>query len=308
MGIASTKLEETHQLGGSDYIAVKSSGGDARGWLAAAPECPSMERRHVAHAGVMCAVHPFRVVRLFQSGTFMFACLSGRGEVLVDGRWVSVGQNEACLLPPFTANAIQAIRKGPLWKFCWVRYLESQSKNPLVSSKSPVKGAFDAAPFLHAVEGLHAEASKRTPSTAQSHLWIELIHGYVTAFAQPAHGDPRLWRLWQQVEAELGRAWTLPEMAQVASVSEEHLRRLCTKELGRSPGKHITSLRIQRACHLLSTTDEKISAVARAVGYASAFTFATTFRQWTGLQPSAHRNLRPIKSTRRSEPESLQVG
>lgn len=285
-------LVETHQLGGSEYIAVKSSGEDTRGWLSAAPECPAMERKNIAHAGVMSASHPFRVVRLFQSGTFMFACLSGRGEVMVDGRWVKVEADEACLLPPFTANAIQAIRGESVWKFCWVRYLESPGQNPLVSAKSPVKGAFDAAAFRHAVEGLHAEVSNREPSLALSHLWIELIHGYVTAFAQPAHGDPRLWRLWQAVEADLGRAWSIPAMARVAAVSEEHLRRLCAKELGRSPRKHVTSLRIQRACHLLSTTDEKVSTIANAVGYASPFTFSTTFRQWTGLQPSAHRNLR----------------
>jgi len=285
-------LAETHQLGGSEYIAVKSSGHDPRSWLAVAPQCPAMERKAMAHAGVMGAVHPFRVVRLFQSGTFMFACLSGYGEVMVDGRWVKVGANEACLLPPFTANAIQAIRGQPEWKFCWVRYLETPGKHPLVSAKSPVRGTFDAAAFSHAVEGLHAEASNHEPSVSQCHLWIELIHGYVTAFAQPTHGDPRLWRLWQKVEAEPGREWTIPEMAEIATMSEEHLRRLCAKELGRSPGKHVTSLRIQRACHLLSTTDEKISAIAREVGYISAFTFSTTFRKWTGLQPSAHRNLR----------------
>jgi len=292
MAVKPKALAETHQLGGSGYFAVKSSGDDPRSWLASAPLCPVMERKAIAHAGVMRAVHPFRVVRLFQSGTFMFACLSGCGEVMVDGRWVRVGANEACLLPPFTANAIQAIGGETEWKFCWVRYLETPGRNPLVSAKSPVKGPFDAAAFSHAVEGLHAESSKRQPSVSQSHLWIELIHGYVTAFAQPAHGDPRLWRLWQKVEADPGREWSIHEMAAIATMSVEHLRRLCLRELGRSPGKHVTSLRIQRACHLLSTTDEKISSIAKAVGYASPFTFATTFRQWTGLQPSAHRNLR----------------
>jgi AraC-like DNA-binding protein len=290
MAVTSTALVETHQLGGSAYVAVKCPGDDIRSWLAASPECPQMERKHIAHAGVMEAVHPFRVVRLFQSGTFMFACLSGCGEVMVDGRWVRMGANEACLLPPFTANAIRAIQGESVWKFCWVRYLESPVQNPLVSAKSPVKGVFAAAPLLHAVMGLHAEASKRAPSAAQSHLWIELLQGYVTTFAQPAHGDSRLWRLWQAVEADLGRAWPLAEMAEVAAMSEEHLRRLCASELGRSPHKHVTSLRMQHACRLLSTTDDKIATVAKAVGYASPFTFSNTFRQWTGIQPSAHRN------------------
>lgn len=292
MLVKSKKLVETHQLGGSEYIAVKSTGNDARSWLAAAPQCPAMERKNISHAGVMSARHPFRVVRLFQSGTFMFACLKGSGEVMVDGRWVTVGANEACLLPPFTANAIQAVRGVAEWQFCWVRYLETPGQNPLVSAKSPVKGSFEAAAFSHAVEGLQAESSKREPSLAQCHLWIELIHGYVTAFAQPAHGDPRLWRLWQAVEADPGRAWTITELAEIATISVEHLRRLCVKELGRTPGKHVTSLRIQRACHMLSTTDAKISTIAKAVGYESAYTFATTFRKWTGLPPSAHRNSR----------------
>ncbi len=290
MAVKPKALAETHQLGGSGYIAVKSSGDDPRDWLSAAPLCPAMGPKNIAHAGVMSAKHPFKVVRLFQSGTFMFACLSGSGEVMVDGRWVELGANEACLLPPFTANAIQAIRGQTEWRFYWVRYLESPETNPLVSSKSPVKGNFDATAFSHAVEGLHAESSKREPSVSHCHLWIELIHGYVTAFAQPAQGDPRLWRLWQKVEANPGRDWSIPEMAEIAAMSEEHLRRLCMRELGRSPGKHVTSLRIQRACHLLSTTDEKISSIARRVGYESPFTFATTFRKWTGVQPSAHRN------------------
>lgn len=292
MAAKSKRLVETHQLGGSKYIAVKSTGEDVRSWLAAAPECPAMERKNIAHAGVMSAVYPFKMVRLLQSGTFMFACLSGSGEVMVDGRWITVGANEACLLPPFTANAIQVMRGKQEWKFCWVRYLETPGQNPLVSSKSPVKGPFDAAAFSHAVEGLQAESSKRESSQAQIHIWIELIHGYVTAFAQPAHGDPRLWRLWQAVEADPGHDWSITELAEIATMSVEHLRRLCMRELGRSPGKHVTSLRIQRACHLLSTTDDKISTIAKAVGYNSAFTFAATFRQWTGLQPSAHRNSR----------------
>jgi AraC-like DNA-binding protein len=251
-----------------------------------------MDWKAMAHAGMISAVYPFRVVRLFQSGTFMFACISGSGEVMVDGCWLRVSANEACLLPPFKANAIQAIRGQPEWKFCWVHYLKTPRTKPLIFSKSPVKGSFDAAAFSHAVEGLCVESSKREPSVSQSHLWIELIHGYVTAFAQPAQNDSRLWRLWKQVEADPGQNWSIPAMAAIAAMSEEHLRRLCMKELGCSPGKCVTSLRIQRACHLLSTTDEKISSIATAVGYESPFTFATTFRKWTGLQPSAHRNLR----------------
>lgn len=283
------RLTETHNFGGSDFLAVKSSEGERRDWLAESPVCRQLQQRNIAHVGVLRAVYPFRVVRLHQSGTFMFACLSGRGEVLIDGRWISMEAGEACLLPPFVANAIRAIEGDPEWIFCWVRYLESPDQLPVVFSKSPVKGAFDARTLTSAVEGLHAECGRPQPSPAQCHLWIELIQGYVTDFSEPSHGDPRLWRLWQAVESDLGRPWTIAEMAAIAAVSDEHLRRLCLHEMGRSPGKQVIFLRIQQASHLLATTADKIETIAHAVGYESAFTFSSTFKKWTGLSPSEFR-------------------
>jgi AraC-like DNA-binding protein len=280
-------LTETHQLGGSAHLAVKSSGDDGRGWLAADPECLQLERKHIAHAGVMDAIHPFRVVCLFQSGTFMFACLSGRGEVMVDGRWVKVGANEACLLPPFTANAIRAIRGEPVWKFCWVRYLESRETNPVVSAHSPVFGAYAGEPLRNCIERLRAEAqSEATPATMG--LWGEMTHGYVMRFAQPHRRDRRLWKLWKAVDGDPARKWTLYELADAASVSREHLRRICAKELGRSPMQQVTFIRMQKAARMLATTDEKIETICRAVGYSSPHTFSNTFLKWIGRRPSKH--------------------
>ncbi|MEM8956137.1 MAG: AraC family transcriptional regulator [Verrucomicrobiota bacterium] len=282
-------LVETHHFGDSRYLAVRSGSEMPREWLSDSPICPQLGQRKIAHVGVLKAVYPFRVVRLFQSGTFMFASLSGRGEVMVDGRWVSVGAGEACLLPPFVANAIRAIEGELVWEFAWVRYREDPERLPVISSKSPVKGEFGAAPLFHAVTGLYEECQRSLPMPAQCHLWIELIQGYVDRFAAPSHGDARLWRLWQRVERDLGNEWTLREMARLAAMSEEQLRRLCLRELGRSPGKHITFLRIQRACHLLATSKDKIEVIARSVGYASPHTFSSTFKKWTGLRPSAYR-------------------
>jgi transcriptional regulator GlxA family with amidase domain len=102
-----------------------------------------------------------------------------------------------------------------------------------------------------------------------------------------------LWRLWQRIEAELARPWTLPDLAGIACMSEEHLRRVCRKEIGRTPMQHVTFLRIQQARHLLSISDDKVEVIARAVGFESAFTFSNTFKKWTGWRPSEHRGEGP---------------
>ncbi|MEY3896574.1 MAG: hypothetical protein RLZZ214_2094, partial [Verrucomicrobiota bacterium] len=111
----------------------------------------------------------------------------------------------------------------------------------------------------------------------------------VLRFAQPHRSDDRLWRVWQRVETDLARAWTLDELAAIACLSGEHLRRLCRKELGRSPMQQLTHLRLHRARHLLSITDDKVEVIARAVGFESAFTFSNTFLKWIGWRPSEFR-------------------
>ena len=59
----------------------------------------------------------------------------------------------------------------------------------------------------------------------------------------------------------MARDWTLADLASLANTSEEHLRRLCQKNLGRSPGRQLTTLRIAHAAHLLATSDETLRAV-----------------------------------------------
>ena len=290
MPSAPGSLEETHNFGKSDFIAVRSSEEDPRSWLAKSPVCQQLEHLSIAHVGVLHALYPFTIIRSSQSGTFMFACTSGCGEVLVDGRWLTVRAGEACLLPPFVANAIRAIKGEAPWTFCWVRYLEFEEQLPIVSSKSPVKGPFASHVLRHAVEGLHAERQCDEPIPAQCRHWIKLIHGYVMAFAQPSHGDERLWKLWKVVESDLSRHWTVTEMAAIASVSEEHLRRLCVREIGRSPMKHVIFLRMQQACLLLSSSEDKIETIAHQIGYDNPFTFSTTFKKWIGRRPSEYRS------------------
>lgn len=279
--------EDIQNLGPSKYLVVRSDDSDRREWLAESPICPLLSQHHIAHVGILRARYPFELMRTYQSGSYIMACFEGLGEVLVDGTWKVLRAGEACLLPPFVLNTFKC-KQGVPWDFCWVRYLESRETKPIVSQNSPVLGAYDHAPLLAAIQGVHAECTGVNNPAALNH-WIDLIHQYVLRFAQPHDYDDRLWKLWHQVEPRLERKWTLTELAELAHVSEEHLRRLCRKHYGRSPMQHLTFLRMQRSKYLLSTTHDKIETIARAVGYENPFTFSTLFKRWVGWSPSRFR-------------------
>lgn len=279
---------DIHILGKeTTYRVVLGAERNPPSWLKNSPRSEELSRHRIAHAGVMHAHEPFRIVRQDQSGTFLMACLEGEGTVLSDGGWRTITAGHACLMPPFVMNAFHC-KPGLPWKFAWVRYHESKDRSPVVSANSPVFGSYQGEPLKNAIEGLHAEASSEALPATMS-LWAELIQAYVIRFAQPHRQDKRLWKLWKTVESDPGKKWSLTELADALSVSREHLRRICTKELGRSPMQQVTFIRMQHAAHLLATTDEKLETICRAVGYGNPHTFSNTFLKWIGRRPSDHR-------------------
>lgn len=277
--------KETHTFGPRNKLwAVRLTAEDHRPFLAGSPVCPALGRHRIAHLGVQDAAHPFEVVRTNQSGTFFLACFGGEGRVLADGRWQRIGAGTACLLLPHMLNALHAVR-GKSWQFCWVRFQASAPAQAFVTASSPRVAKFDAGPLRHSVLGLHAECGGNGAVTAIHH-WLELIHGYVQRFASPWQTDDRLSQIWEEVAADLGARWTVERLASMAHVSAEHLRRLCQRNLGRSPMHHVTFLRMKRAAQLLAETNLKIEHIAAEVGYQNPFVFSTAFKKWTGWRPS----------------------
>lgn len=288
-------LRETHTFGpGNKLWAVRVNDADQRPFLATSPICPGLSRYRIAHLGVQDAAHPYRIVRMNQSGTFFLACFGGEGRVLADGRWQRVRTGTGCLLLPHMLNAFHAV-EGHRWQFCWIRFQESATHPPFVSASSPRVARFDARPLREAILGLHYESlGGAAPETV--HHWIELVHDYVERFARPWQTDERLSQVWEEVAAHLPNAWTVERLAKLAHVSAEHLRRLCQRHLGRSPMHQVTFLRMKRAAQLLAETNFKIEHIAAEVGYQNPFVFSTAFKKWTGWRPSDYPGRRGRRS------------
>ncbi len=272
---------------------VKAAQVDYRDWIASFPVCRILNQYQIAHVGLMEAMPPYEIVRRRQTSTYFLACYGGRGRVLIDGRWRDCRAGMACLLPAHILNAMRAVPRAK-WEFCWVCYVQPADQRPVSDSASPVLARYDHVPLRSAILGLMHECQSRAePALLQR--WVELIHEYVLRFAQPATQDPRLLSLWARVTAELDGQWTLPRLAREAGYSPEHLRRLCHREIGRSPMHQVIYLRMRRASELLATTKGKIETIAQAVGYENPFVFSKAFHRWVGWRPSDYRGSRHIE-------------
>jgi AraC-like DNA-binding protein len=261
-------------------------------WRALVSECPALGVHGIAHVGVCHAAPPYEVVRLELKGAYMLSCFAGSGSVLRDGRWQRVEAGTAFLAPPRVLLAFKA-QPGVKWGFSWVRYQLEGLAKPVVSHSSPSLARFSGEAMRNAVLGVYHEV-KGGRSPVLTAAWVRLVHEYVLQFAQPEPRDPRLERLWEEVASDLKSLWTLERMARICNLSEEHLRRLCRRELGRSPVHHLMHLRMLRAAELLARTDDKIEVIANEVGYANAFVFSNTFKRSVGWRPSEYRSKRAL--------------
>ena len=269
------------------FVETNRLGPGTREMRIRATDCPLLANHHIAHCGIADAAVPYEIVRLDLGGTYVLACFEGGGRIFLDGRWRSLRAGEACLAPPHALLAFKAVPRVR-WKFAWVRYQQPPDQRPLMSSSSPAVARFDPEPLRAAVLGLWHEMQSRTAPAAVAH-WVGLIQIYVERFASPWHREDRLGHLWEHVASRLGEKWSLDRLAAYCHLSAEHLRRLCRRELGRSPMNHVIYLRMQLAARLLTSTTDKIETIAHAAGYENAFVFSTTFKKWIGWRPSEYR-------------------
>ncbi len=77
----------------------------------------------------------------------------------------------------------------------------------------------------------------------------------------------------------------LREIADAVNFSPAYLTNLMKRETGRPIGSWIIELRLRRAEHLLSQTDQPIALIAATVGYIDANSFGRAFTKRRGLSP-----------------------
>jgi YesN/AraC family two-component response regulator len=95
---------------------------------------------------------------------------------------------------------------------------------------------------------------------------------------------------------------SLDELAARFNFNPSYLSVLIKQHTGMTFSKHITRLRVNRACELLANSGEHIQAVSEQVGYRDASYFIRVFKTMMGVSPSRYRRLHAI-SKWNGEPE-----
>jgi len=157
---------------------------------------------------------------------------------------------------------------------------------------------------LHmAIHLLSAEVGKRAlGSQSVCNGLLDVIFTYIIRkIIESHHGEARTWAhavsdtqirsALEKMHEDYARPWTLDDLAKEVGLSRAGFAQKFRSAMGDTPFHYLATIRIQKAMELLSKTDDKLEAVAEAVGYKDAFSFSKAFKKLAGVSPRHFRSV-----------------
>ena len=89
------KQKYKHVFGEQTLTRLAHSGRhDERDWLMESRVCDVLTQFQIHHLGEIIASKPYSVIRHEQEAAFFLSTISGSGKVLVNGEWITCGENQ----------------------------------------------------------------------------------------------------------------------------------------------------------------------------------------------------------------------
>ncbi|MFP3915012.1 MAG: helix-turn-helix domain-containing protein [Actinomycetota bacterium] len=100
----------------------------------------------------------------------------------------------------------------------------------------------------------------------------------------------RLLRARDLMDRQYWRSLDIDRLADAALMSPAHFIRSFKAAFGETPHRYLQRRRVERAMHLLRTSDRSVTDICMSVGFSSLGSFSRTFTAIVGETPSSFRN------------------
>ena len=210
---------------------------------------------------------------------------------------------------PDKLGAFCAGGKGPVTRLvCGGMQFENSATDPLLAVLPSFihvkKRGSNAAPWLkamvmHVLEELgsgRAGASAVVTRLADI-LFVQAVRAYLDENIEVAKSgwlaavrDQQIGRALALLHDQTHRRWTVAALADSVDLSRSAFAAKFNELVGEPPLQYLTRLRLNAARTRLLSSNDKLSAIAMAVGYESPAAFSRVFKRNTGMTPGEYRD------------------
>ncbi len=101
--------------------------------------------------------------------------------------------------------------------------------------------------------------------------------------------SPECLKIKEYLDQNFTSPITLDSLSETVYISKHYLSHLFKEQTGVSPIKYLTSKRMEKACELLTETEQPVSEISKAVGYENPLYFSQVFKRVYGISPVKYR-------------------
>ncbi len=105
----------------------------------------------------------------------------------------------------------------------------------------------------------------------------------------PSAGKDYVNQAIEYIENHTEHTLQVTELTAQLGLSRSHFCRIFKQQTGMSPQEYIVFYRLEKAAHMLSSTNLPQKEIAQAVGYPDVYAFSKMFRRKYGISPGAYR-------------------
>lgn len=103
------------------------------------------------------------------------------------------------------------------------------------------------------------------------------------------------WDAMDYIQTHLHTPLSLSIIAEKVGISSFYLNRIFAQQQGTTVMRYVTQVRVEAAKKILCETPERISDIAKLVGFASDSSFSAIFHKFTGVSPREFRHQHNLK-------------
>lgn len=135
--------------------------------------------------------------------------------------------------------------------------------------------------------GWYVTSKTRVSEAAGAPLCIAVFSVDLRAQMHSAHAG--LAEALDALRTDVGRAWRVADLAQIAEISEKQFQRLTRRSFGLSPQQLVQRMRVEEAVRLMTVTRLPLGTISAECGFYDQSSFTRQFTKLLGITPGAYR-------------------
>lgn len=158
----------------------------------------------------------------------------------------------------------------------------------------------DPAVYDNGNQNYHSSmAQERAVLTESTGILMQLVSRFMTgdSFSKASHTSEKIEIISRYISKHMAEPISIDDMASLLCISPGHFSRLFKRLTGESPSKYLHRRRVERAQHMLLTSEMSVSEIADRVGVPNLSQFTRMFSGLCGCSPREYRNIQPEKIT-----------